>query len=193
MDVAAQRRKQNEIYERFEAEASEYKKHAICEPGCAFCCTHFGRVDITTLEGLVIREWINRLRGPLKAKITKALARNKRDKEKGGVGKCPFLNKKNQCCIYDIRPFSCRQLYSVRECSERGPTVHRQVMDLAKNTIRELQRLDDVGYSGHLSFILYMLDKPLFRKVYQAGEFDPGKIMAFGKTHAIIINRVVSG
>ncbi len=193
MDVAAKRGEQEEIYRRFEAEASEYKKRAICQPGCAFCCTHFGSVDMTTLEGLVIREWMNRLRGPLKAKITKKLSRNKRDKEKGGGGKCPFLDKKDRCRIYDIRPFSCRRLYSVQECSERGPTVHRQVMALARGSIRDLQRLDDAGYSGHISFILYMLDKPQFRKVYLAGGFDPGKIMPFGKTHAIVINRVVSG
>ncbi len=193
MDVAAKRREQDGIYQRFEAEALEFKKRAICQPACAFCCTHFGSVDITTLEGLVIREWVSRLRGPLKTKITKKLARNKREKEKGGGGTCPFLDKKNHCRIYDIRPFSCRQLYSIRECSERGPTVHRQVMAMAKESIRELQRLDDVGYSGHISFILYMLDKPQFRKVYLAGAFDPGNIMPFGKAHAIIINRVVSG
>jgi hypothetical protein len=38
------------------------------------------------------------------------------------------------------------------------------------------------------SFILHLLDKPEFRKLYMAGGFDPGQIMEFGKSHGIIIN-----
>ncbi|MBW1717643.1 MAG: hypothetical protein JRJ77_17835 [Deltaproteobacteria bacterium] len=52
-----------------------------------------------------------------------------------------------------------------------------------------MQRLDDTGYSGHISFILYLLDKPGFRKLYLSGGFDPGKIARFGKSHGIVINR----
>jgi len=63
-----------------------------------------------------------------------------------------------------------------------------QAVDLAKNTVKKLQQLDYTGYSGHISFILYLLDKPDFRKLYLAGGLDPGKIMDFGKSHGIIIN-----
>ncbi len=55
-----------------------------------------------------------------------------------------------------------------------------------------MQQLDDTGYSGHISFILHLLDRPSFRKLYLAGGFDPQKIMAFGRAHGIIINRFVS-
>ena len=37
-------------------------------------------------------------------------------------------------------------------------------------SVADLQRLDDNGYSGHLSFILHMLDTPRFLATYQAGE-----------------------
>ncbi len=180
------------IYERFERDARSYKQHAICKIGCTYCCTDVGNVDINTLEGLVIRERIKTFPQPLKGQIQKKLAQNKREKEKQKIAPCPFLKKDDTCLIYDIRPFSCRQLYSIRECRGRGPTVHRQAVALAKKAVREMQQLDDTGYSGHLSFILYLLDRPEFRRLYLAGGFDPQKIMKFGKAHGIIINRLAS-
>jgi Fe-S-cluster containining protein len=165
-------------------------KHAICKAGCSYCCTDVGSVDIITLEGLIIQERINSLAKPLKAKIKKKLEQNKRKKEKQNIARCPFLKRNNTCLIYDIRPFSCSQLYSVQECKGRGPTVHRQAVELAKKAVKEIQRLDETGYSGHISFILYLLDSAEFRKLYLEGGFNPGKIMAFGKTHGIVINRM---
>jgi len=186
------KQKLQQIYERFEGDARSYKQHAICKIGCSYCCTDVGNVDINTLEGLVIRERIKTFPQPLKGHTKKKLAQNKRKKERQNIAPCPFLKEDDTCLIYDIRPFSCRQLYSIRECRDRGPTVHREAVALAKEAVREMQQLDDTGYSGHLSFILYLLDRPEFRRVYLAGGFDPQKIMTFGKTHSIIINRLVS-
>jgi len=180
------------IYERFERDVQTYKQHAICKIGCTYCCTDVGNVDINTLEGLVIRERIKTFSRPLKAQILKKLAQNKRAKEKQNIARCPFLKEDDTCLIYDIRPFSCRQLYSIRECRDHGPMVHRQAVALAKKAVREMQQLDDTGYSGHLSFILYLLDRPEFRTLYLAEGFDPQKIMKFGKAHGIIINRLAS-
>jgi uncharacterized protein len=180
--------KLNEIYEAFEKDAVEYKKSAICKPGCAYCCIHFGSVDITTLEGIIIRDQVNSFTKPLKNRIKKKIAQNKKLKEKGKVAKCPFLKEDKTCRIYDIRPFSCRQLYSLRECDGRGPTVHRQAVELAENTVQRLQHLDPAGYSGHISFIIHLLEKQEFRDFYLAGGFNPAQIMGFGKTHDIIIN-----
>jgi Fe-S-cluster containining protein len=186
------REKLKEIYERFESDAQEYKQHAICKIGCTYCCTDVGNVDINTLEGLVIQERIKSLPQPLKGQIQKKLAQNKREKEKQNIAPCPLLTEDGACLIYDVRPFSCRQLYSIRECRDHGPTVHRQAVALAKRAVKAMQQLDDTGYSGHLSFILYLLERPRFRKFYLAGGFDPQKIMKFGKAHGIIINRLVS-
>jgi len=65
-------------------------------------------------------------------------------------------------------------------------------MALGQQTIRMLQQLDDNGYSGHLSYILHMLDTPAFLKAYLAGEYHPETVMAFGKTHGIVINRMMT-
>ena len=176
------------LYNEFETEVREYKELSICKPGCAYCCIHFGSVDIITLEGVIIRRRIKSFAKPLKSEVKKKIAQNRKLKEKQKIAQCPFLKKDKTCLIYDIRPFSCRQLYSLRECDGHGPTVHRNAVDLAQNTVKKLQQLDYTGYSGHISFILYLLDKPEFRILYMTGGFDPGQIVEFGKSHSIIIN-----
>ncbi len=189
MTFKAKKEKLQEIYERFERDAHEFKKDAICKIGCTYCCTDVGNVDIITLEGIVISERVNSLLRPVKREVKKKIAQNKLEKEQAKIARCPFLKEDDTCLIYDIRPFSCRKLYSIRECRGRGPTVHRQATELAKKAVREMQRLDDTGYSGHISFILYLLDRPGFRKLYLSGGFDPARIARFGKTHRLVINR----
>jgi hypothetical protein len=177
------------IYERFEQDVFEFKKDAICEIGCTFCCTDVGNVDAITLEGVIIRQRVNGLFEPLKRHLKKEIAQNRIDKENKKIAPCPFLKEDDTCLIYDIRPFSCRQLYSIRQCRGRGPTVHREARELAKKAVRKMQQLDDTGYSGHLSFILYLLETPGFMKLYLSGGFDPGRIAKFGKAHSLVINR----
>jgi Fe-S-cluster containining protein len=177
------------IYDRYEIDVAPFKKHAICKLGCTYCCTDVGNIDTNTLEGLIIWERIESFPQDLKHHIKDRLSQNRRQKKKHTIAPCSFLQTDKACLIYDVRPFSCRQLYSIEECRGRGPTVHRQAVALAKRAVREMQRLDDTGYSGHLSHILYLLDKAGFRGFYLAGGFDPTKIMKFGKTHGIIINR----
>ncbi len=177
------------IYERFEILASPYKKKALCKPGCAFCCTHFGHVDITTLEGLIILKRIERFPKTKRNQILRKIEKNRRDKERQKVAPCPFLNRNKTCIIYEDRPFSCRQLYSVQKCEGRGPTVHRQVVEMANETILELKAADPNGYSGHLSFILHLLREPEFYREYCNGKFNPAGIVEFGKSHGLTINR----
>jgi uncharacterized protein len=181
----------NRVYEKFERDVREYKQQAICKKGCTFCCTDAGRIDITTLEGLIIQERVNRLPKQTRNRLKKKIAKNKRDKEKEKRASCPFLKKDKACLVYDVRPFACRQLYSIQTCEGSGPTIHRQAVDLAEKSVAEMQRLDDTGYSGHISYILILLDKPEFRKLYLAGGFDPAAIMDYGKRHGIRINRLI--
>jgi hypothetical protein len=178
-----------EIYDDFESRAQAFKAGAVCRAGCAFCCTHFGRVDVITLEGLILLDWIEGLEQPQKTDIRKKIAGNMKKKAKGAIARCPFLRKDDTCRVYEIRPFSCRQLYSLRACTDQGPTVHRQAVELSKMTVKRLQKLDATGYSGHISYILHLLEKPNFRKRYQAGGFDPAEIASFGKKYGIIINK----
>jgi uncharacterized protein len=182
-----------DIYASFETEADPFKTAAACAKGCAFCCTDAGRIHITTLEGLAIREALAQLAKPQRKAVEKALARDMRQRERGLVTPCPFLMKNKACMIYLRRPFACRRIYSLEPCSSRRPPIlNRRVMELGADTIRTLQTLDDTGYSGHISFILHMLEAPGFRDIYRAGDFRPEEIADFGKTHQIVINRMVA-
>ena len=192
MDIKAKQQKLKEIYDNFEIQARPFKANAVCKAGCAFCCIHFGNVDAITLEGLIIHEWIEALDKQDKINIRKKIAKNMKKREKRSITRCPFLKKDNTCRIYTIRPFSCRQLYSLRKCTDSGPMVHRQAVELAKQTVKKLQQLDETGYSGHISYIIHLIATPDFRTLYKSGGFNPVNIMGFGKKHGIIINRMVS-
>ena len=182
----------NDIYSRFEAKTLAYKTDAACEKGCGYCCKEAGRIDITTLEGLVIRKAMEGFERSRQKNLTKLFQQEIRKREKKVVAACPFLMKNNACMIYDVRPFSCRRIYSTHVCSrENPPRVNRQVMEAAGQSIKELQQLDITGYSGHLSFILYMLSTPAFLDTYIEGKFRPEEIMEFGKTHNIAINKTI--
>ena len=182
-----------EIYNRFEDESAPYRESAACKKGCAFCCTDAGVIDITTLEGLRIRNRIAQLPRAQQIALKKVLTKDARLREKSSKAYCPFLLKNMNCRIYDIRPFACRRIYSLKRCgAEQSPVIHRRVMEKAVKAIHRLQKLDDTGYSGHISYILQMLDTPAFLNVYLSGEFQPEAIMAYGKTHKIVINRMIA-
>ncbi len=182
----------SKIYDLFDTETADYRKGAACSKGCAFCCTDAASIDITTLEGLVIRENLGKMARSRQTGIKKALKRDMKKRESGIVTPCPFLMKTRACMIYEIRPFACRRIYSVHPCSkENPPLISRRVMVMAQKAITALQRLDENGYSGHLSFILHMLESPRFLETYLAGASRPEEVMAFGKTHRIVINKMV--
>lgn len=192
MDIQTKQEKLKQIYDDFEIRARRFRAGAVCTKGCAFCCTHFGNVDAITLEGLTIHEWIETLDKQDQINIRKKIAKNMKKRENRSITRCPFLKKDNTCRIYTIRPFSCRQLYSLRKCTDSGPMVHRQAVELAKQTVKKLQQLDETGYSGHISYILHLIDTPDFRTLYKLGGFNPVDIMGFGKRYGIVINRMVS-
>lgn len=192
MDLKKKQERLREIYDRFEREVSGFKSQAVCGLGCAFCCTYMGDIDITTLEGLIIRGKIDTFSDSVKELILNGVEEDRKKKKSGIKSRCPFLAEKGACLIYDVRPFSCRQLYSVRKCDDKGPMVHRQAVDLARSTVREIQKLDDTGYSGHHSYIIHLLDQSDFEKLYRAGGFDPARISEYGKLHSISINRSVN-
>jgi len=192
MDIKTKQEKIKDIYNDFIIRAQPFTVNAVCKPGCSFCCIHFGHVDIITLEGFIILEWMETLSKSDQIDLRKKLVKNMKKKKKRSVARCPFLSKDNTCRIYDIRPFSCRQLYSLETCTAKGPVVHRKSVEMAKMTVKKLQHLDATGYSGHLSYILHLISMPDFKKLYQTGGFDPANIMSFGKKYGIIINHRVS-
>ncbi len=72
----------SDIYHTFETNTLEYKKDNACEKGCGFCCKEAGKIEITTLEGLVIR---NAMKGFPKARqktLTKLFRQEIKKREK---------------------------------------------------------------------------------------------------------------
>jgi hypothetical protein len=180
------------IYDEFATLVDPFTAEAACGKGCAFCCSDAGSIHITTLEGLVIRERIERLPRARQVAVKKSLAADMKRRERNQPSACPLLMKNRACMIYDRRPFACRRIYSLKVCSpNQHPVLSKQVMAFGDDTIRKLQQLDDTGYSGHLAYILHMLEAPAFLKTYLAGKHRPEEIMQFGKSHGILINRMV--
>ena len=182
-----------QLYDHFALETEAFRTNAACAKGCAFCCKEAGSIDITTLEGLRIQEAMGRMLRDRWNDVQKSLAKDMKCREAGGISPCPFLQKNNACMIYEARPFACRRVYSLHRCTrENPPLISRQYMAMAGETLAALQRLDTNGYSGHIADILHMLDTPRFRAVYLAGDFKPEEIIAFGKTHGIVVNKMVT-
>ncbi len=50
-----------EIYDRFEEAGNELKQDQACTKGCSFCCREADSTDITTLEGLRIRQAMKKM------------------------------------------------------------------------------------------------------------------------------------
>ena len=193
IDWEAKRAALSLIYRRFEEAAADFKASAVCAPACSFCCSDAGRIDITTLEGLIISQqieagWTRSRRHSL----FKRIKQQRRRLAKGDTPGCPLLSKKQLCTIYDQRPFSCRQLYSLKRCGPQGPVIHRQVHALAAASIKKIQALDDTGYSGHISHMLWLLADADFARLYRRGDFNPRALGTFGKDHGLVINRMVS-
>lgn len=184
----------NRIYSEFEESADSFKKEAVCGPGCSFCCTGSGAIDITTLEGMVILERLALMPKPMQKLVQERLRRNIRNKLHQKESECPFLQKNGLCMIYDVRPFICRRLYSLKKCGkDQGAVIHVQVNEFYKESLRRLQALDNNGYSGHMGFIIELLEDQFFRDFYLSGGFDPARIIEYGKPRKLVINCMVSG
>jgi len=192
MNIEKKKEKLLSLYDEYEKQVAYFKKDAACVIGCADCCIDVGNIDITTLEGIIIQNEIHRLPEPLQSEIKDKLIQNKSECEKKTLVRCAFLNDDKTCLIYPIRPFSCRQLYSIKRCNGNPPVMHRFSVLISREIRKEIQQLDSSGYSGHISYILYLLDDKKFRESYIRGHFEPQKIAAFGKSHKIFINRFVT-
>jgi hypothetical protein len=179
-----------EIYTEYEAAAAPFKTAAVCAAGCGYCCTHYGVLDVTTLEGWVIAQWLENRPKKIRRELSKALARNRRRKLQGKAAVCPFLRHNHTCRIYAIRPFSCRQLYSLERCGRQGPVVSQRAVALARQTVMRLQALDWQGYSGHLTYILDLLGPEQHRERYLKGALTPESIPHQGRQYGLRVHRL---
>jgi len=171
MDLKEKKTRVYELYDKYERLVQPYKFQAVCEKGCASCCIDVGSVGATTLEGLIILEYVQGWDRQALKEINRNLGENRNDKLSQVFTRCAFLDQEQSCRIYAVRPFSCRRLYSMRQCDGQGAVVHRQAVMVGQKIEKELQELDPGGCSGHLSFILHLLEREPFRRGYLKGSW----------------------
>lgn len=176
------------LYEEFERRVAPFRAQAVCDKGCADCCIQVGTVAATTLEGMVIREYLEGWSKQSRETVRRRLRINRSEKLTKVLARCAFLDEQQACTVYPVRPFSCRRLYSVKTCGDHGPVIHRRAMTLAGRTIEVLQNLDPAGCSGHLSFVLHLLDKKEFRRAYLQGIWNPGRFQKLVERYQLTVH-----
>ena len=132
------------------------------------------RIEATTLEGCIIFRYLDGLEKVAGirsgAKIRKKIQKDIQKRKKGKYATCPFLTRDDSCLIYEVRPFSCRWLYSLKKCEKGMPVIHRQAFNLSQKIIKDITQLDRHGYTGHLSFIVSLFAIPGFKEAYLKGK-----------------------
>jgi Fe-S-cluster containining protein len=189
VDFATKKKQIFKLYEKYERLVEFYKTQAVCEKGCASCCIDVGSVGATTLEGLIVTEYIQRWDRQAIKEINRGLRENRHGKLNSVLVRCAFLDEEQSCRIYAVRPFSCRRLYSVRKCDGQGAVVHRRAAVLGQEIEKELQKLDLDGYSGHLSGILRLLEKTGSRQGYLRENWSTEKFKDVIERYELVAHR----
>ncbi len=113
------------IYDDFETAAAPYKTEAACGKGCAFCCSEAGSIHITTLEGVAIRDRINRLPRSRQVAVNRKLAADMKQRERNKLIRCAmamikmaeYLPSSFSGSLFDIG----HSLYLSEEVSAKSP------------------------------------------------------------------------
>jgi hypothetical protein len=188
LDYRKKKKQVFKLYHKYERLVKPYKSQAVCEKGCASCCIDVGSVGATTMEGLLILDHLRGWNGQAVEEINHSLKANRSEKLNSALVRCPFLDEEQNCRIYAVRPFSCRRLYSVRKCDGQGAVVHRQAVVVGYKIEKELQKLDVDGCSGHLSFILHLLERELFRRGYLKGSWKLEDFMDIIESYELVVH-----
>ena len=189
MDLKEKKTRVYELYDKYERLVQPFKSQAVCEKGCASCCIDVGSVGATTLEGLIITEYLQGWGRQALKEINRNLGENRKNKLSQVFSRCAFLDQEQSCRIYAVRPFSCRRLYSVRKCDGQGAVVHRQAVMLGQKIEKELQKLDPDGCSGHLSVILHLLEKTGSREGYLRENWSTEKFKDIIERYELVVHR----
>ena len=188
MDFIEKKRQVFQLYNEYERLVQPFVSQAVCEKGCASCCIDVGSVGATTLEGLIILEHIQGWDRQALKKINSVLRENRNDKLNQMFARCAFLDQEQSCRIYAVRPFSCRRLYSLRKCDGQGAVVHRQAVALGQKIEKELQNLDPDGCSGHLSFVLHLLEQNGFRQDYLGENWSEAEFKEIIEQYELVVH-----
>jgi len=69
-------------------------------------------------------------------------------------GPCPLLTD-NACPIYDLRPFGCRNMVSIKRCEETGAAeIDEFTLTVNHVFLQYIEHIDQNGFSGNLSDVL---------------------------------------
>jgi hypothetical protein len=188
LDFVKKKKQVFKLYDEYERLVQPYKSQAVCEKGCASCCIDVGSVGATTLEGVIILEYIQGWDRQTLKEMNRNLRENRKNKLNQVFARCTFLDQEQSCRIYAVRPFSCRRLYSVRKCDGQGAVVHRQAVMVGQKIEKELQKLDADGCSGHLSFILHLLEKNGFRRDYLRENWSTEKFKDIIERYELVVH-----
>ena len=58
LDLIEKKRLLFAVYNEYERVVQPFKEQSVCERGCASCCIDVGNVGATTLEGMIILEYL---------------------------------------------------------------------------------------------------------------------------------------
>ena len=189
MDLIEKKKQVFQLYDEYERLVEPFMSQAACEKGCASCCIDVGSVGATTIEALIILEHIQGWDRQALEDIDRVLRQNRHDKLNQVLARCAFLDQEQSCRIYAVRPFSCRRLYSLRKCDGQGAVVHRQAVALGQRIEKELQNLDPDGCSGHLSFILHLLEKNGFRQDYLRENWSTERFKDIIEQYELVVHK----
>jgi len=148
-----------------------------CKRGCSLCCTQ--NVTMTTLEGRRIIQFLSlkdqeallslACGAPYSQWYRPTMTTNdfaffclkgkavpEEPNHDSGLP-CRFLSK-NQCVVYDARPFGCRCFFSMQACKTEAMAVVEPFL-VTVNTVflQFIEHIDSGGFFGNLNDILALL------------------------------------
>ena len=179
-----------QYYDQWSGTAQEW----ACRKHCATCCTC--NVTITTLEGYwmvaemdpsqlkSVEQRLGQVELPRRFRplITtngiaeKCMAGEQWPEDAAHLEKapCPLLAQ-DICSLYTLRPFGCRCLLSIKDCSTTGHAeMDPWLLTLNHAVLQIIEHLDHRGYTGNLIDILrFMMDVQNRLTYAGGGSVDP--------------------
>lgn len=100
-----------------ELEAQHPNETVSCKSGCSFCC--YQRVDISDDEATLLLAYSKEIGFEIDFDKLKKQSETKDEKDFMGLRprhrRCVFLNKENECGVYEHRPSACRKLVVISD------------------------------------------------------------------------------
>jgi Fe-S-cluster containining protein len=173
------------VYEVYDSVTEKLPK--ACHRGCDTCCTQ--NVVSTTLEGDLMMDYLEKtgrsslleqaVTGTDNTRFRPSITLNElagyclrqetppdQDLEHGFTA-CPFLEDQG-CPVYEVRPFSCRCLWSEEICADHGEAVMNPVLVSLNGVFEQIiEHVDSGGLYGNLLDVLRALHSSEGKEAYR--------------------------